>query len=389
MTPDVLVKAKATLRGERGPPPYFAGRDSELEALDRRANSILRAPKASADGLLLITGVPGVGKTHLAKHYIEQRKEDRRVEGLVVDTDMAASPEGLIALIGEAMGAEGKFVKAAGTGDKVSGARAGAAGTVTAGFTVDTHRPDVKFADMLRATRNLKAWQGRVLVLVVDEVQNLTADSAEQVRALHMGEHGCPIFAVATGLPPAREVLSRHGISRMSHRRLGLLLPNETTAAVYHGLRNLGLDVREEVANEVADACMCFPQHVHSYLEATVDVGERRREIDSQDALKDILRAGQLLREEYYVGRMSAVERVEKLYPLVEHMRLQKDGAVERGQAEAIVRGNVVDAAVHHGVLTATEDGVLSFGIPSFGSYMAKRAARHQEFLQSRRDTVV
>ena len=243
----------------------------------------MRQPDAASDGLLLVTGVPGIGKTHLADHFVEQRARDRSVEGIVVDTDLAASPEGLLAVVGEAMGAKDEFCEAAGVADRLSGARASAAGVVSGGFTTDVHRPALGFGHMLQATKGLKAWRKRALVVVVDEVQNLTAESAEQVRTLHMGRHGCPIFALAAGLAPAKGVLSKHGISRVSHRTLGLLTPDESMDAVYHGLANLGFEVREDTARELAEASMCFPQHVNRYMEAAVNVAELRGEIDSRE----------------------------------------------------------------------------------------------------------
>ena len=96
------------------------------------------------------------------------------------------------------------------------------------------------------------------------------------------------------------------------------------------------------------------------------------------------MKEGRRLREQYYVGRMSAVGRIDRLYPVVDRMMERDDGSVGQDEAEALAGADVVDAAVHHGVLTATEDGILTFGIPSFGSYMAMRSARHRERLRGR-----
>ena len=68
------MNARATLHGERGPPPHFAGRDAELAAMRRRLDITLREPGAAMNGLLLITGIPGIGKTHLAVTSLAMRQ---------------------------------------------------------------------------------------------------------------------------------------------------------------------------------------------------------------------------------------------------------------------------------------------------------------------------
>ena len=377
------MNAKATLQGERGPPPYFAGRDAELSAMRQRLDIALSVPDSAVNGLFLVTGIPGIGKTHLAEHFIHQQAENKSVKALVVGTDALASLEGLIGLIGEAMESKDSFVRAAGMDDKVSGVRAGVAGVVSGGFTLDAYRPSLKLTHMLHATKDLPAWRNKVLVLVVDEVQNTDAESASQLRALHEGRHGCPILTIAAGLQHSKSVLSHHGISRMSHRKIGLLSHDETVDAISHGLANLGVNVTEKVAEKLANAAMRFPQHVHGYIEAAICVHKERGEVDSSNSLADILEIGRRSRVEYYLGRMSAVGRADKVYPLVEYMSDRGSEAVTWGKAESIIGSDVVDAAVHHGVLSATEDGVLSFEIPSFRSYMIHRAAMHRELARS------
>ena len=376
-------RTPARLRGERGPPSHFAGRDAELRLMRRRLDIVLHERDPAAEGVLLFTGVPGIGKTHLVKHFISQQAENKSVKALVVGADALQSPEGLLGLLGVAMDAKDSFSKAAGIDDKVSGARASVAGLVAGGFTLDSHRPALNFVHRLRATKDLSAWRNKALVLMVDEVQNVGMEAAVQLRALHEGEHGCPILAIATGLQPSKSVLSRHGISRMIHRQLDLLSHDETVAAVYHGLANLDVKMSKDAAEELAKAAMRFPQHVHGYIEAAIDVHEERGEVDSPQALAEILRIGQCAREEYYVGRMSAVGRADKVYPLVEYMSGRESDVVTWSKAESIVGAEIVDAAVHHGVLSATEDGVLSFGIPSFRNYMIRRAAMHREIARS------
>ena len=356
------MNANATLEGERGPPPYFAGRGDELSVMRQRLDGVMGNPGSAINGLLLITGVPGIGKTHLTEHFARQATTNPNVKALMLGTSDLASPEGLLILIGRAMGCEDEFIRKAGADDKVGGAR------------------------LLRTTRGLSIWKNKALVLVVDEVQNMRAESADQLQALHEGRHGCPIFTVAAGLQQSKTVLSRHGISRMSHRRLGLLTHDETMAAIYHGLANIGVAVAEDTADKLATAAMRFPQHVHGYLEAALKVHRECNDIDTRNAVAKVLAIGREAREEHYMSRMAAVGRADKVYPLAEYMANTEKNSVTWEKAESLIGSAVVEAAVHHGVLSVSEDGVLSFGIPSFRSYMIHRAARYRALARDEQD---
>lgn len=366
------------LHGERGPPPHFAGREAELSLLRQRLDLVLSSRDAAVDGMLLITGVPGIGKTHLLDHFTRQAAESENVAAITVSPVDLTSPEGLLLEIGEALGERDQFAKAAGIDDKISGVRAGVGGVVSGGVTLDSHRPELGFSHMLRATEDSKAWRGRALIVVIDEVQSADARSADQLQTLHLGQHGCPILTIAAGLQHSKSVLSDCGVSRTSHRRLGLLSVAETVEAVYRGLTNLGIDVTEDTAKKIADASMRFPQHVHGHLEAARDVHEERGDINAPDAVAAVLEAGRSSREDYYLGRLGAMGRADRLYPLVERMADDEVDAVTFAKAEATIGIDAVNAAVQHGVLAEQEDGVLSFDIPSFRGYMVERALKHR-----------
>ena len=94
-----------TLRGERGPPPHFAGREAELSLLRRRLDIALHERDPSIEGLLLISGIPGIGKTHLIDHFIRQQAANKNVKALFLDTRALSSPERLLVLVGRAMNA--------------------------------------------------------------------------------------------------------------------------------------------------------------------------------------------------------------------------------------------------------------------------------------------
>ena len=56
------------LETERGPPPHFAGRRTELAAMLRRLK-LVREHGHAKSGIALVTGVPGGGKTQFAERF--------------------------------------------------------------------------------------------------------------------------------------------------------------------------------------------------------------------------------------------------------------------------------------------------------------------------------
>ena len=97
------------------------------------------------------------------------------------------------------------------------------------------------------------------------------------------------------------------------------------------------------------------------------------------------MRMGRESRVEYYIGRMGAMGRADRLYPLVERMAAEDVDAVAFATAEALVGDETVNAAVQRGVMTEGEDSVLSFGIPSFRNYLIHRAAQHRDLSRGRK----
>ena len=345
-----------------------------------RLDIVLREREPAMEGALLLTGVPGIGKTHLAYHFAQQATEDRNVKTLAVDPVDLTSPEGLLRLVGRAMEAEDSFAKAAGIGDKVTGVRGGVGGALSGGVTLDTHRPELAFSHLLRATKDLSAWQGRALVLVVDEVQSMDSRSADALLSLHTGRHQCPILTIVAGLQHSKSILSEHGVSRMEHLQLGLLSQDEAIEAVYRGLANLGVEVSEDAAKVLADASMRFPQHVRGHVEAACIVNDRHGAVDSPQALAEALDIGRQARERYYDGRVDAMGgEAYTLYPLVKHMDERAIESLPRSEVESIIGRPVADAAIQHGVLAKGEHGLLSFGMPSFHTYMARQAEEYEK----------
>ena len=358
---------------ERGPPSHFAGRKPELEAMQGRLDAVLADPKAAMMGMLLLTGVPGIGKTFLLEHFAARAEGNKRVRVLKLNPTHLTSAEGLLVQMDEALGKKDKFVKAAGIDGKITGVRAGVPG-VSGGVTLDAHRPSLEFAHRLQATSGHKVWRDKVLLVTIDEIQNMDSRSTDQVGTLHFGQHGCPIVVVAAGLQHSRAVLGDMKISRMTHRRLSLLSDEESSQAIYHGLRNLGVDVTEDTAERLAQASMRFPQHIQMHIDAARRVHNEGRDVNGSDAIADVLSMGRIARMDYYEGRLAAMKRGDELFPLVDHMTQRNIDAITQTEAKSIVDGEVLSEAVQHGVLSQSANKSLFFGISSFRSYMIQQA---------------
>ena len=130
------------LPGPRQPPLYFAGRTAEIDSL-REALAMLCASGDPSNGIELLTGVPGAGKTQLANEYAKRMAGEthsgRMVHVVDLDTHLLTDEAGVFLTLAKALGeaAIGKAVS--GLDTKTTGRAFGVAG-VQAGATVSHGR---------------------------------------------------------------------------------------------------------------------------------------------------------------------------------------------------------------------------------------------------------
>jgi putative secretion ATPase (PEP-CTERM system associated) len=148
--------------------PFQLSPDPEFffnSAVHRRALAYLRYGLAQGEGFVVVTGVPGTGKTMLVKELFETLRNESIVAGLMVTSQVGA--EDTLRIV-----------------------------AATFGLSYDG---DAK-AILLKNLENffkLKAREGRRVLLVVDEAQNLPLQSMEELRMLLNFElEGRPIFQV-------------------------------------------------------------------------------------------------------------------------------------------------------------------------------------------------
>ena len=376
---------------KREPPPHFAGRQSELVALNRLLDDMLRL-RSSEGGLALVTGVPGAGKTQLGGKFVQQvrQRQDVDARGLFVEPELLAGPLDLFKAMGEALDSADAF-RAVAEIDTRTVSRSGGLGPVKASFTQEPVRHTGEFAALLRASRATGAWEGKALVLLVDEVQGVQPAGMMVLRVLHQGLHGCPVLPVGIGLQHTPRVLANPadgsaGISRPGMKlRLGSLSRAEACEAIALGMDAMERPIDERCVVALAEASFGFPQHIHDYLEGACEAIEKHGALDSDAALAAALEIGHQKRIDYYNDRLGTLAPRHRTAMLgvaaaMRDSRSEKlawlDAAAATEKTEGVQDDAAIDDAVHHGVLTEDEEGDLSFGIPSFHSHMQRQLER-------------
>ena len=376
------------LRSERGRPPFFAGRSAELAALRKRFDDLCETGDAT-EGLALIVGVPGIGKTQLGRRFVEEvarRQGPLRVAHLATDVSMLEDDVALFMSIARALGSEEVCRDVAEMDTRRTGLGVGA-GVFKANVTRDHVRHTSKLFGLLQRSGDVGAWRGKALVLTIDEIQAVRQEGMTALRVLHQGDHGCPLLLVAMGLQHTPRVLANPqgggGISRVAEKiTLGVLTENETTDAVEQGLMALGHTAPEAAVKALAAASLGFPQHVHGYLAGAQGAIAKHGDLRGAPALEDALAAGDRARVGYYEDRLLALRKQSAVFPIVEALNATSRRSMPEDEAAQVVDAAggdgdaVVETAIAHGVLTLDAQGDVGFGIPSFHAYMEDRLKR-------------
>ena len=372
------------LPGPRQPPLYFAGRTAEIDSL-REALAMLCASGDPSNGIELLTGVPGAGKTQLANEYAKrvagETHSGRTVHVVDLDTHLLTDEIGVFLTLAKALGeaAIGKAVSGLDTnttGRTVAGVQAGA--------TVSHGRRTGTLPELLGDSLDAGMWRGKALVVVIDELQSVEPAGMAALRVLHRGAHGCPIQLIGFGLQHTPTVLAAPGdgvagIPRVAKKTaLGPLDAAEARDAVAGNLQALGYDsVPPASAQRLAEASFGFPRHVHGYLEGADAAIAAHGHLEGQ-ALVEALSHGDEKRTEHYNERLQAAKGHQSMLALAAAMERLGRRELARDEALAALKNDArdpagLDAAVAHGVLVADENDDLSFGIPSFHRHMVSR----------------
>ncbi len=137
------------------------------------------------------------------------------------------------------------------------------------------------------------AWKHQLIVLLVDEAQNIPADSA-QARAvisyLHSGARKARILLACYGLGNTQNKLAELGVSRLACSRLTTLQP-------------LAVEQARESISRVFSSCGVAGPAPDRWLEALAARGMNL----SASSLEAVIQAGRAARKRYYDQRLSGV----------------------------------------------------------------------------------
>ena len=342
---------------------------------------------------MLITGVPGAGKTELASVFARQAmdapagKYGRRVRTLAIGTPALEDDAEMFVALASAMGAGKAALKAVGATRATTGVNLAVAGTGGGLSREGRLRPQASLGGMLQRTtqgRQARMWKGKALVLVVDVLQTVGAKGMAALRTLHEGWHGCPIMLVGVGLQNTPSVLRRGGegagISRTSPPlTLSPLAAGEVDEAIGQGLRKLGCRASDEAVRALGKASHGFPQHIHGYIRSAQKAHERHGHLEDPGLAGSVGRrrrgADEVLRRA--PGRRLAQAHAGRRRGNGPPGRreIDRDEAKRRLDDAGLDGKAAVDDAVQHGVLTLGADGLVSFGIPSFHDHLREQQA--------------
>ena len=354
----------------------------------------LRETGDPTGGMALIVGVPGAGKTQLGRKFAEDAvaRGASNVRHLAVDTTMLENDVDLFMAIARALDAEAEGRKVADLDTRSTGRTAGI-GIVRGGATQEHARHTGSLSALLNASHHAGMWQRKALVLVVDELQTIEPRGMRALRALHQGDHGCPILLLGIGLQHTQQVLGSPsdgsaGISRIAEPiALAPLSAKEALEAISGNMAAMGYEIPLASIAALAEASQGFPQHIHGYLRGAVEAIDEHGNLEPGPALDAALKAGDQARTDYYDARLTMLPDQDAMLPVIETMlatgreSLRRAEAIEVLNAAAFDGEDTVRQAIAHGVLTLERGGV-SFGIPSFRRHMARLLEEHRQLQQ-------
>ena len=390
MKDDPLRKSK-----DRGPTPYFHGRNPILDSFEKR----LVDDKEKKEGtIFLVQGPPGIGKTALlAECWKKAQAKEWEVRELVVSAlwnpqemrkclklDAEARP------VEKTMGGEGR----AGFPELGLGVR----GSLEATSVFDTEMPTPR--DLIRKIKD-------PLLLILDEAQHLGEDSRitgaykDDVRDLlnqiHNGKLGRPVILLAGGLGMTLKALEALGISRMVENCMFDMEPlkrEEERVVVEDWLEKAGEatgDITHWI-DTITTETYQWPRHVDSYARNAGQILKANGGRMTPELLRSVMETGRANRMEYYKGRLSGVDN-DDILRLVKIFRNAQEHVPKKELLEKL--GEAVFAQVVSQGVLYRKNGFYTIPIPSLHKYLTERAAhirevearRRQDRMDSDRDT--
>ena len=370
------------LRPERDLPYVFVGRQHELSRLDNHFN-VISARKQGSSGLVLVYGIPGIGKTQLIEKFARDKEHSGEALWLRLHTEDLTDSRVLTLLQSALRLRRSKFrwtdVEISVLGLKTNIARDQQHEDLTTGL------------DQLVHSKHKQP-----IIVTVDEVQQLEQSQSAILRNFHTGRSGLPIMIICAGLQNAPDVLQSYGLSRLGERiELDLLNLQDSEAAIRQMLEVWECPVAQSnqkielQVRALANSTQGFPCHLQSHLTALKAV--IRDKCEQFGEKEDWVRVDEIAkqkRDEYYSGRIEALgfpnagivmHRIAKLLRDRKHSQsntvssadiikilnaVEKDGLVE------IEKGVAFNRMIKSGNLKVEDYSFYTIPIPSFQEHL-------------------
>ncbi|MEM7217531.1 MAG: XrtA/PEP-CTERM system-associated ATPase [Pseudomonadota bacterium] len=204
----------------------------------KRALSFLRYGLGQADGFIVITGDVGTGKTTLVQTLLDDLDPNSVMCANLVTTQLEEND--LLSLV-----------------------------CINLGIHVDPTKSKALLLNELQRFFSRRVAEGRRVLIIVDEAQNLPARSVEELRMLSNFTHdGQPLVQVfLLGQEEFRGTLLSEGFEQLRQRviatyHLNPLTREETQTYIEHRLSTVGWDGRPQFTDDAFDAIFDFSEGV-------------------------------------------------------------------------------------------------------------------------------
>jgi len=238
-------------------------------SVHKRALAYMQYGLTQGEGFVLVTGSPGTGKTMLVKSLVKNLNKDKLLIGVMMTSQVG--PEDTLRLIAS-----------------------------TFGFQY-LHNDKASLLNSFEKFIIEKAREGRRLLLIIDEAQNLPKQSLEELRMLtNLDVNGTPVFQVfLVGQPELKRTIYAADMEQLKQRivstfHLDPLDEEETKEYILFRLQTAGWQGKPEfdpkVFADIHDFSAGTPRRINSLCDRLLLFGylEELSVLDSQAVEKVI-----------------------------------------------------------------------------------------------------
>ncbi len=391
-------------QGDRGRAAIFIGRQAELALIRDRLETLLERQNELAPGVDLTTviqGAPGAGKSALLARIADEWPVGREGSPVAVSLDPGVLK---LPMAGCLQAIRAKVAPVPGMGQRL--------GTFVQSISLGV--PGLAQVEMGVESGEEPGLPPVPVILLFDEIQTVLkgphsdlsrAHLIDNLRLLHTGEHGAPLFPVYGGLANSGDLLRASGLTRLameSERTLARLSADEVdelmTRFVDEHLSSarLGPLIWAPWGRALQHDSQGWPMHCRHFLIALAEAIRAQDWRPGMVDLESVRRRAQGLRCEYYEQRMQG--ELEGRHILISTVleavgqrgtmgKLEIIDGIERAHQdrpagdwgrgalpEGMTAGQAFEALLHAGIVQKTANGQLACPIPSLSSHLAARA---------------